>query len=345
MARKAQRMVSDDQGMIALGVDSTDHKMKISWSPSQVEAVSSTSESVVIGGQVLLVAAPTGCQRRQLIESIDASAGVITENHYVVPLRQDMNEFTKQTSFLLDLLHDAGDGDVIILDVDVPYYSKTLDDSSCMDGDQLDPVSTWETCLKLLKRLVDDKTKTIGFVIVSATFDSRVIPRWLIDSAYTVMILDGVTSLAKASVLRNPDGERDLATDEDWIPGDPIRFQLECDGHWLTPCETISHPVKNDDLANGSEQPASNGVDNGLIASPVVDHETGNDESKAIVHENNDAEINEDGKSNLAHDQIPVEDNNDHKTIHRRLLAGKTMVGVMALAIALALFSACKRWL
>lgn len=338
-------MASDDQRMIALGVDSTDHKMKISWSPSQVEAVSSTSESVVIGGQVLLVAAPTGCQRRQLIESIDASAGFITENHYVVPLRQDMSEFTRQTSFLLDLLHDAGDGDVIILDVDVPYYSKTLDDSSCMDGDQLDPVSTWETCLKLLKRLVDDKTKTIGFVIVSATFDSRVIPRWLIDSAYTVMILDGVTSLAKASVLRNPDGERDLATDEDWIPGDPIRFQLECDGHWLTPCETISHPVKSEYLVNGNEQPASNGADNDLIASPIFDHETGDDESNAIVHENNDAEINEDGKSKPAHDQIPIEDNNDHKTIHRKLLAGKMMVGVMALAIALALFSACKRWL
>lgn len=339
-------MASDDQGMIALGVDSTDHKMKISWSPSQVEAVTSTSESVVIGGQVLLAAAPTGEQRRQLIESIDASAGIITENHYVVPLRQDMSEFTRQTSFLLDLLHDAGDGDVIILDVDVPYYSKTLDDSSCMDGDQLDPVSTWETCLKLLKRLVD-KTKTIGFVIVSATFDSRVIPRWLIDSAHTVMILDGVTSLAKASVLRNPDGERDLADDEDWIPGDPIRFQLECDGHWLSPCETISHPVKNDDLVNDGEQPASDGADNSSTASPDLDHETGDDvsESNSVVHENNDAEINADGKSKFVHDQIPVEDNNDHKTIHCRLLAGKTMVGVMALTIALALFRACKRWL
>lgn len=340
-------MVSDDQRMIVLGVDSTDHKMKISWSPSQVEAVTSTSESVVIGGQVLLVAAPTGGQRRQLIESIDASAGIITENHYVVPLRQDMSEFTRQTSFLLDLLHDTGDGDVIILDVDVPYYSKTLDDSSCMDVDQLDPVSTWETCLKLMKRLVDDKTKTIGFVIVSATFDSRVIPRWLIDSAYTVMILDGITSLAKASVLRNPDGERDLADDEDWIPGDPIRFQLECDGHWLTPCETISHYVKSEDLVNGGEQPASNGADNDLIASPDLDHEHGNNvsESNAVVHENNDAEINEDGKSKLAHDQTPVEDNNDHNTVHRRLLSSKTMVGVMALAIALALFRACKRWL
>lgn len=338
---------NDDQGMIALGVDSTDHKVKIGWSPSQVEAVTSTNEGVVIGGQVLLVAAPTGGQRRQLIESIDASARVITENHYVVPLRQDMSEFTRQTSFLLDLLHDAGDGDVIILDVDVPYYSKTLDDSFCMDGDQLDPVSTWETCLELMKRLVDDKTKTIGFVIVSATFDSRVIPRWLIDSAHTVMILDGVTSLAKASVLRNPDGERDLVTDEDWILGDPIRFQLECDGHWLIPCETISHPVKSEDFANDGEQPARDGVDNGLIASPVVDHETGDDVSEpmTVVHENNDAEINEDGKSKTVHDQIPREDNNDHKTIHRRLLSGKTVVGVMALAIAIMLISSCKRWL
>lgn len=357
-------MASDDLGIIPLGVDSNDHDVRINWSPSQTVTVKSNSESVVIGGQVLLVTAPTGVQRKQLIESIDTAAGAITKNHYVVPLRQDMGEFTRQTSFLLDLLHDASDGDVIILDVDIPYYSKILDDFSCASEDQLDPVFTWDTCLKLFKRLVDDDTKTIGLVIVSATFDSRVVPRWLIDSAHTVMILDGVTSLAKASVLRNPDGERDLAADEEWIQGDPIRFQLECDGHWLSPGETIGQPLKS---PVSMEHPVDTTViddsriDDSIMATDAVHkpNETNDDTSHVdntavsmndkAVYEKVDAVIRENRervKSGYNPRFIPEEDYNAYKTIRRKRLAGKLLIaGVIALASAIILVGACKFWL
>ena len=127
---------------------STASRGAIVWSPMG-EADGSGGGATVVAGKLILACIAPGVKRRQFIDSIASMArGSVYKSEYRGRFYQGDPEAAARVHALAALLTDAEDGDLFIIDVDVPYYSRVLEEGTPDDDSDGDIVDDWrDACL------------------------------------------------------------------------------------------------------------------------------------------------------------------------------------------------------
>lgn len=203
------------------------------WAPSARRDLMSY-DCGQVAGRLMLACVEPGQKRTQFIDSIAHMAeGTVCDRAYRGEFKQGAPEMASDVHALTSLLADAEDGDLFIIDVDVPYYSQILDDCTIDDDTDGDVVDDWRIVVKLIERYLSNAENKVNFVIITTAFDGRLLPRTLVDLAGVRVGAGEIGALQKMTLFNNPD-EYDETADEDWVAGDPLTLQIEAsDGRWL----------------------------------------------------------------------------------------------------------------
>lgn len=203
----------------------------IVWSPVEEAGVSGSGATVVTGRLMLACIAP-GVKRRQFIDSISSMArGSVYKAAYRGRFYQGDPESAASVHALAALLTEAEDGDLFIIDVDVPYYSRVLEEGTPDDDADGDIVDDWNVSLKLIERCLS-AGRGVGFVIVTTGFDDRLLPSSLLDYA-TVRVCAGGLGPLQCLTLFGGASKYEAGVDDAWVAGDPLILQVAAGDHWL----------------------------------------------------------------------------------------------------------------
>lgn len=210
---------------------STASRGAIVWSPVE-EADGSSSGATVVAGKLMLACIAPGVKRRQFIDSIASMArGSVYKSAYRGRFYQGDPEAAASVHALAALLTDAEDGDLFIIDVDVPYYSRVLEEGTPDDDSDGDIVDDWNVSLKLIERCLSTG-RGVGFVIVTTAFDDRLLPSSLLDYA-TVRVGAGGLGPLQCLTLFGGASRYEAGVDDAWVAGDPLIMQVAAGDHWL----------------------------------------------------------------------------------------------------------------
>lgn len=210
---------------------STASRGAIVWSPVE-EADGSSSGATVVAGKLMLACIAPGVKRRQFIDSIASMArGSVYKAAYRGRFYQGDPEAAASVHALAALLTDAEDGDLFIIDVDVPYYSRVLEEGTPDDDSDGDIVDDWNVSLKLIERCLSTG-RGVGFVIVTTAFDDRLLPSSLLDYA-TVRVGAGGLGPLQCLTLFGGASRYEAGVDDAWVAGDPLIMQVAAGDHWL----------------------------------------------------------------------------------------------------------------
>lgn len=221
----------------AAGVPARDRKGLLFW-PGSADAAgtlgtdSDSLESIVIPGRLMLACVENGSKRKQFIDSIAHLAdGSVCRAVYRGKFKQGEPDMADSVHTLAGLLTDADDGDLFIIDVDVPYYSRILDEGTPEDDTDGDVVDDWNIVLRLMERLLA-AGRDVSFVIVTTMFDDRLLPGTLLDYAYARIGVGCLGGLQSLTLFDDP-SRYEVGLDRRWLPGDPLVLQVEADGVWM----------------------------------------------------------------------------------------------------------------
>lgn len=219
------------------GVPASGRKGFLFWPGSDDAAAKSGedsdgSESIVLPGRLMLACVENGSKRKQFIDSIAHLAdGSVCRAVYKGEFKQGEPGMADRVNVLAELLTDADDGDLFIIDVDVPYYSRILDEGTPEDDTDGDVVDDWNIVLRLMERMLA-AGRDVSFVIVTTAFDDRLLPRTLLDHAYARIGVGCLGGLQRLTLFDDPSRYED-GLDSRWLPGDPLVLQVEADGVWM----------------------------------------------------------------------------------------------------------------
>ena len=254
-----------------------------------LEACSGSLESIILPGRLMLACVENGSKRKQFIDSIAHLAdGSVCRAVYRGKFKQGDPGMADSVHTLAGLLTDADDGDLFIIDVDVPYYSRILDEGTPEDDTDGDVVDDWNIVLRLMGRLLA-AGRDVSFVIVTTAFDDRLLPRTLLDYARARIGVGSLGGLQRLTLFDDP-SRYEVGLDRGWLSGDPLVLQVEADGIWMGQA-LLEEPAA---ARSWREQ-----QDEGCVSGPVVDDAAdGGDEFKlavgdpgpAIVRDEHDAE-------------------------------------------------------
>lgn len=210
---------------------STASRGAIVWSPMG-EADGSGGDATVVAGKLILACIAPGVKRRQFIDSIASMArGSVYKSEYRGRFYQGDPEAAARVHALAALLTDAEDGDLFIIDVDVPYYSRVLEEGTPDDDSDGDIVDDWNVSLKLIERCLSTG-RNVGFVIVTTAFDDRLLPNSLLDYATVRLGVGGLGPL-QCLTLFGGSSKYKAGVDDAWVAGDPLIMQVAAGDHWL----------------------------------------------------------------------------------------------------------------
>ena len=203
----------------------------IVWSPMEEAGVPGVDATVVTGRLMLACIAP-GVKRRQFIDSISSMVrGSVYKAAYRGRFYQGDPESAASVHALAALLTEAEDGDLFIIDVDVPYYSRVLEEGTPDDAADGDIVDDWNVSLKLIERCLS-AGRGVGFVIVTTGFDDRLLPSSLLDYA-TVKVGAGGLGPLQCLTLFGGASKYEADVDDAWVAGDPLILQVAAGDRWL----------------------------------------------------------------------------------------------------------------
>lgn len=210
---------------------STASRGAIVWSPVE-EADGSDTDVTVVAGRLMLACIAPGVKRRQFIDSISSMArGSVYKSAYRGRFYQGDPDAAASVHSLAALLTEAEDGDLFIIDVDVPYYSRVLEEGTPDDDSDGDVVDDWNVSLKLIGRCLS-AGRRIGFVIVTTGFDDRLLPSPLLDYA-TLRVGAGGLGPLQCLTLFGGASEYEAGVDDAWVAGDPLTLQVAAGDRWL----------------------------------------------------------------------------------------------------------------
>lgn len=276
------------------GVPTSGRKGFLFWPGSddaagKLESGSDCSEAIILPGRLMLACVENGSKRKQFIDSIAHLAdGSVCRAVYKGKFRQGEPDMADSVHALAELLTDADDGDLFIIDVDVPYYSRILDEGTPEDDTDGDVVDDWNIVLRLMERLLT-AGRDVSFVIVTTAFDDRLLPGTLLDHAYARIGVGCLGGLQRLTLFDDP-SRYEAGLDRGWLPGDPLVLQVEADGVWMGQA-LLEAPEATRSWREQQDEDTTSG--------PVVDGAAdgwgefkwaGRDQDAAIVRDEQDAE-------------------------------------------------------